>query len=199
MAKFGVMQQLIGNLKCKLLRFISPFFGTRMLYGFIDRHGNYLPETRISNTAFIFSKKSINIENNVFIGHFSILDATFGLTIEEGCQIGFFTGIFTHSSHEAIRLYGKSYMHVADKVAYHTGPVHVGAYSFIGAHATILPGTKIGKGCVISAYSLVKGDFPDYSIISGSPAKIIGDVRQNDERLLKKYPNLVSSYMGGKQ
>ena len=84
-------------------------------------------------------------------------------------------------------------------MAYHTGPVHVGAYSFIGAHATILPGTKIGKGCVISAYSLVKGDFPDYSIISGSSAKIICDVRQNDERLLKKYPNLVSSYMGGKQ
>lgn len=181
-------------LKCK--RVISRILGTRMVYGYIDKEGVYLRKTRISNTAYIFAEDQLSIADNVFVGHFSVLDATFGLTIEEGCQIGFFTGVFTHSSHDAIRLYGRMYMDAADKVAYHTAPVHIGAYTFVGAHATILPGTVLGKGCIVSAYSLVSGEFPDFSIISGNPAKVVGSVQGSDQRLLRRYPQLRHSYMG---
>ncbi len=182
-------------LKCKQI--LSRILGSKMVYGYIDRNGVYLKRTRISNTAHIFAEDRLVIEDNVFVGHFSVLDATFGLTIEEGCQIGFFTGIFTHSSHDAIRLYGKAYMDVVEKVAYHTAPVHIGAYTFIGAHATISPGTVLGKGCIVSAYSLVSGTFPDFSIISGNPAKVVGSVQEKDRRLLARYPQLQASYMGG--
>ncbi len=58
----------------------------------------------------------------------------------------------------------------------------------------ILPGTKIGKGCIVSAYSLVSGEFPDFSIISGQPAKVIGDTRKMDARYLKESPELQESY-----
>lgn len=44
---------------------------------------------------------------------------------------------------------------------------------FIGVGAVILPGTYLGKQCVVGANSVVRGRFPDYSVIAGSPAKII--------------------------
>lgn len=44
---------------------------------------------------------------------------------------------------------------------------------FLGVGAVILPGTYLGKQCVVGANSVVRGRFPDYSVIAGVPAKII--------------------------
>jgi acetyltransferase-like isoleucine patch superfamily enzyme len=44
----------------------------------------------------------------------------------------------------------------------------------IGASVTVLPGSRIGKGAVIGAMSLINQDIPPYSIVAGIPAKIIG-------------------------
>lgn len=52
-----------------------------------------------------------------------------------------------------------------------------GEYSFIGAGAIILPGSKIGKYCIVGSGAVVKGAIEDYSIIVGNPAKKIGDTR----------------------
>lgn len=59
-----------------------------------------------------------------------------------------------------------------------TGAVSIGAHSFIGARASLLPGTKIGSGCIIGACAVVKGNIPDNSIVIGNPGKIVGDVRE---------------------
>jgi acetyltransferase-like isoleucine patch superfamily enzyme len=75
--------------------------------------------------------------------------------------------------------------------------VHIGAYSFLGAHVTVLPGTHIGRGCVVSAYSLVKGDFPDGTIIAGNPAKVVGQTARSDADWLEKHPQLKASYYLG--
>jgi acetyltransferase-like isoleucine patch superfamily enzyme len=40
-------------------------------------------------------------------------------------------------------------------------------------NAVILPGTHIGKHCTIGANSVVNGQFPDYSVIVGVPARIV--------------------------
>ena len=64
-----------------------------------------------------------------------------------------------------------------DLIGYIQGKVNIGKYTFIGPHSTIMPNTTIGKGCIVSAYSYVKGNYPDFSIISGNPAKIVGDTR----------------------
>lgn len=54
----------------------------------------------------------------------------------------------------------------------------IGNDTFIGARVSILPGTTIGKCCIIGACSVVKGNIPDYSIVVGNPAKIIKDTRE---------------------
>jgi acetyltransferase-like isoleucine patch superfamily enzyme len=156
--------------------------------------GKILPKTRVSNTTYIGDSKKLDIEDNVFIGHFNFIDASNGIKIGEGCQITNYISIITHSSHISIRLYGKSYNTVKDMKGYVKGSVEIGKYTFIGPHSLIMPGTKIGKGCVVSAFSYVKGNFPEYSIIAGNPAKVIGDTRKLDEPFLNENPELMQYY-----
>lgn len=189
------MSLLFKRMRQTLKMAVSRLTGTRMVGGFVRGDGVFLPHTRVSNTAYFFAPEKLDIKDHVFIGHFSILDATFGLQIGEGCQIGFFTGIFTHSSHAAIRLYGREYVHTRHKKAYFTAPVTIGDYSFIGAHSTLLPGTRIGKGSIVSSYSLVSGEHPDFAILSGQPARSVGDTRKMDARLLTEHPELAVHYL----
>lgn len=49
----------------------------------------------------------------------------------------------------------------------------IGNNCFIGSGAKILPGTVLGKQCIVGANSVVKGVFPEYCVIAGAPAKII--------------------------
>jgi acetyltransferase-like isoleucine patch superfamily enzyme len=50
---------------------------------------------------------------------------------------------------------------------------YIGKNSFIGIGACIQAGTKLGKHCVVGCNSVVRGNFPDYSVIVGAPAKIV--------------------------
>ena len=45
---------------------------------------------------------------------------------------------------------------------------------WIGANVVILDGAKLGKGCVIGAGAVVRGDLPAYSINVGAPCRVIG-------------------------
>jgi len=48
----------------------------------------------------------------------------------------------------------------------------------IGSHATILAGVTIGVGALVGAGAVVTHDVPDYAIVAGVPARVIGDVRE---------------------
>jgi virginiamycin A acetyltransferase len=50
----------------------------------------------------------------------------------------------------------------------------IGDDVLIGAGVVILPGTRIGRGAVIGAGSVVSGTVPEYAIVAGAPARIVG-------------------------
>ena len=55
------------------------------------------------------------------------------------------------------------------------GEVQIEDYAFIGPRATILPGVKIGKGAIVAAGAVVIKDVPDFAIVGGVPAQVIGE------------------------
>ena len=185
----------------KTFRYIKTFFKRKssevmpaMNYS-VRLNNELILDTRIANTTAIVGESGLKIGKNVFIGHHNFIEATNGITIEEGCQITNFISIISHSSHNSIRYYGNSYKSSgSDLKGYIKGDVLIGKYTFIGPHVTIMPNSKIGKGSIVSAFSLVKGEFPDFSIIAGNPAVVVGSTLKKDEEFLSKHPDLKEMY-----
>lgn len=53
------------------------------------------------------------------------------------------------------------------------GKIRIGNNVFIGNNCVILPNTTVGDNCIIGIGSIVRGQFPDDSVIIGNPAKVI--------------------------
>ncbi|MCK1157876.1 acyltransferase [Streptococcus uberis] len=49
----------------------------------------------------------------------------------------------------------------------------IGENCFIGFGASIQAGTILGKQCIVGTNAVVRGSFPDYSVIVGVPAKVV--------------------------
>lgn len=60
-------------------------------------------------------------------------------------------------------------------------PVRIGPDGWIGTKVSVLRGTRVGRGCVLGAHAVVRGDIPDYGIAVGSPARVVRDRRADYE------------------
>ena len=92
-----------------------------------------------------------------------ILDAnkvTFGNNVQIGPNCGFYT-----SGHPIDK-------ETRRKVEF-AKPIVVGNDVWIGSHALIMDGVKIGDGAIIAAGSIVTKDVAPYAIVGGIPAKTI--------------------------
>ena len=49
----------------------------------------------------------------------------------------------------------------------------IGENCFVGIGVAIQAGTILGKHCVVGTNAVVRGSFPDYSVIIGIPARIV--------------------------
>lgn len=173
--------------------FRKPF----MIYGFYNSvEKKFLKKTRIGSTVILVDKKNINIKDAVWVGHYSLLDGIGGILIGEGVNIASHTCVYTHSSQNSIRLVGKKFIDIpaAKREGYIIERVEIGAYTFIGTSCVILPGTQIGKGCIVGAGSVVKGIYADYSIVVGNPARVVGDTREVDKKLFAQGHDFVNYY-----
>jgi carbonic anhydrase/acetyltransferase-like protein (isoleucine patch superfamily) len=71
----------------------------------------------------------------------------------------------------------------------------IGDGSLVGIQAVVLNGAKIGQGCLVGAGALVTEgkEFPDNSLILGSPAKVVRTLTEEDlQRLAGNAANYVA-------
>jgi serine acetyltransferase len=52
-------------------------------------------------------------------------------------------------------------------------PVTIGAGSWLGTGAIVLPGSTIGRQVVVAAGSVVRGSVPDHCVVGGVPARVL--------------------------
>ena len=57
---------------------------------------------------------------------------------------------------------------------------HVRRRASIGSGAVVLCGLEIGEGAMVGAGAVVTKSVPSHSIVVGSPARVVGDVRDLD-------------------
>jgi acetyltransferase-like isoleucine patch superfamily enzyme len=167
----------------------------RMLFGERTAGGRWLPHTRIAPSTCIDGGHGLQLADHVFIGQFNFIDAGAGLVIEEGVQITNFVSILTHSTHRSVRLMGRlSATTAGHRPGDVRAPVRIGAYSFVGPHSVVEAGSTLGRGTLVCAYSRVRGSFPDFAVLAGNPACVVGDTRERDVPWLEKHPELAAAY-----
>lgn len=189
------MKKRYRRIKNRIQRLLT-FGRIIMLQGYKNSDGSYAYSTQIGSSTFIHNRKLLRLGEQVFIGHYNFIDSSLQITIGDGCQITNFISILNHSSHLSIRLNAliREGHENARPEGFRTGKVEIGAFTFIGPHVVIMPDTKIGKGCLVKAYSYLQGEYPDFSILAGNPARILGSTLDLDKPYLDKKPGLRISY-----
>ncbi|HOA56585.1 MAG TPA: acyltransferase [Dermatophilaceae bacterium] len=109
------------------------------------------------------------VGEGTWIGAFTMIDASGGLTIGTGCDISTGAQVYTHSS--AKRCVSGRRFDVVERA-----PVVIGDRVFIGAGAIIQMGVTIGDEAVIGAGAVVTKDVPAGAIVAGVPARVVGRV-----------------------
>jgi acetyltransferase-like isoleucine patch superfamily enzyme len=104
-----------------------------------------------------------------WIGAFTVIDGSGGLTIGAGCDISCGAQIYTHSTVRRC-VSGRAYAEV-DRA-----PVRIGDRVFVGANATVMMGVTIGDGAVVGAGAVVTSDVPPGTVVTGVPARPVSTV-----------------------
>jgi acetyltransferase-like isoleucine patch superfamily enzyme len=113
------------------------------------------------------------------IGDRCLLGKGIGIVAHDRIEIGddVFTGHFVYITDQ-----NHGYEALDEPVGvqmWANAPVSIGAGSWLGHGAVILPGTRLGRNTVVAAGAVVRGEFPDHAVLAGVPARL---VRRHDGR-----------------
>jgi acetyltransferase-like isoleucine patch superfamily enzyme len=176
----GFLDQLIFKLLLRLIRIL--FRHKRARYNRVVSCGDLFMDrtekakflgfgegTTIYDSSLVIG--DVKVGKNTWIGPFTILDGSGGLIIGDYCSISAGVHIYSHDTVKWALSGGKA--------EYEYSSVKIGDCCYIGPHTIVTKGVKIGSLCMIGANSLVNVDLPDNSIAVGSPCKVIGKVKSN--------------------
>jgi acetyltransferase-like isoleucine patch superfamily enzyme len=150
--------------------------GTARLWGRarVINHGtmNIGDRVRLDGTTvrleFVtFSNAELTIGEGTYINYGTNISATERVSIGRNCAIGQYSIIMDNDHHSMANLaeMGRAL------------PIVIEDDVWLGARVIVLRGARIGRGSVIGANSVVKGDIPPYSLAAGMPARVIRALR----------------------
>ncbi|MFB8386189.1 acyltransferase [Microbacterium sp. NPDC055910] len=129
--------------------------------------GAGLPPNPYSDHAWVIGAPAVGV--GTWIGAFTVIDGSGGLTIGAGCDISSGVQIYTHSSARRC-VSGRSFAEVERQ------PVTIGDRVFIGAGAIINMGVTIGDEAVVGAGAVVTTDVAPRTVVAGVPARLVAQV-----------------------
>ena len=139
--------------------------------------------------VLVFHPENIEIGDNVYVGHNSILKGYFKHSMVIGANTWIGQQCFLHSAGgitiganvgigPAVRIITSSHadegrevpvLHSTIKFA----PVTIEDDSDLGVGSIVLPGIRIGRGAIVGAGAVVTRAVPAYAVVVGSPARIL--------------------------
>tara|TARA_B110000967_G_C18858741_1_gene548692 strand:- start:812 stop:1336 length:525 start_codon:yes stop_codon:yes gene_type:complete len=118
--------------------------------------------------------RGVKIGKHVFLGGGNILDRVRPdlIVIEDYVSLAGGVNILTHSNPTTPlrEILGEKYHVLA--------PVHIKRGAWIAINVVILPGVTIGENSIVATGSVVMNDVPPYTIVGGSPAKFLKEIKQ---------------------
>ena len=121
--------------------------------------------------AFVEIRKQVKIGRNVKIQAFAFIPE--GVTIEDGVFIGPHVCFTNDKYPRAINPDGT----LMDSGDWEIIPTTVKQGANLGANSTIICGITIGEYALVGAGAVVTRDVPAHAIVTGVPARVVGDVR----------------------
>jgi len=119
--------------------------------------------------------RGVKVAENVFLGGGNVLDRVRPdlITIENHVSIAGGVQILTHSNPTT------PLREILGPESHVIAPVHIKKGAWIAINVVILPGVTIGENSIVATGSVVNKDVPSYSIVAGSPAKVIKQIKNN--------------------
>ena len=109
----------------------------------------------------------VKVGKGTWIGPFTVLDGSGGLTIGDHCSISAGVQLYTH---DTVRKALSGGVREPDR-----RPTSIGSRCYIGPNTVVAKGVSIGDGSVIGANSLVLEDIPAGRRAYGTPCRVVGD------------------------
>lgn len=155
----------------------------------------------------VFGESEIHLGHDTLIGKYATLAVGYGptqsvlpteaLRIGDRCVIGARVCITAHESitigddvwfgqdvfvSDASHGYSDPDVPIGRQFGEHR-PVRIGAGTWIGHGAMVLPGADIGRNVVVAAGSVVRGRVADHTVVGGVPARVLRDARAEVARV----------------
>src|SRR5688572_3887381 len=120
----------------------------------------------IYHSSYVYG--DVTVGERTWIGPFTVLDGSGGLTIGRSCSISTGVQIYTHDTVSWALTDGKA-------PAQHA-PVTIGDCCYLGPNVVVTARVTIGTQRVIGAGALGNRDVPDRAIVHGLPGRVVGRV-----------------------
>jgi UDP-2-acetamido-3-amino-2,3-dideoxy-glucuronate N-acetyltransferase len=121
---------------------------------FVEIQKNVVIGERCKISSHTFVCEGVTIEDEVFVGH----------------GVMFTNDIYPSAVNEDGSLQTEANWEVVKTL--------VKRRASIGTNATVIAGITIGEGALVGAGAVVTKDVPDFAIVAGVPAKVVGNVRE---------------------
>jgi len=112
------------------------------------------------------SSGSIAIGKRTSINQYAIINGEGGVTIGDSVMVAAFVGMFAGNHN-----FDDIAIPISEQGTNTRGGIRIEDDVWIGSHAVILDGVRIGRGSVIGAGAVVTRDVPPYSVMMGVPAQ----------------------------
>lgn len=158
------IKNYIRGLLAYFLKILSHFPSHHIRNFFLRFLGVKLEKKAVIYSGFLIrSPKRIKIGKGTVVGYNCELDGRKGLTIGENVNIS-----------SDVKFYTLQHDYNSPSFEAVGAPVVIKDYAWISVRAIVLPGVTVGKGAVVAGGAVVTKDVPDFAIVGGIPAKIIG-------------------------